>query len=69
MSHTNHKASFRASTWAVLGSFLILWVTISAVALMGETGSDAIVISVATLVPLAFCGTLIVLRDYRRRRR
>lgn len=69
MTHTSHKVPSRASIWAVLGSFLILWIAISAVAFTSEVNSAAVVISAAALVPLAICGALIVLRDRRRRRR
>ena len=68
MTHTSHKVPSRASIWAVLGSFLVLWIAISAVAFRNEVNSAAFVISAAALVPLAICGALIILRDRRRLR-
>lgn len=61
------KAPSRVSIWAVLSSFLILWVTITAVAFSRGANSAAFVISAVALVPLVICGALIVLRDHRRR--
>ena len=60
------KAPSRVSIWAVLSSFLILWVTITAVAFSRGANSAAFVISAVALVPLVICGALIVLRDHRR---
>ena len=69
MTHTDHKVPPRASVWAVLGSFLILWITITTVAFTGGVNPAAFVISASALIPLVIFGTLIVLRDRWRRRR
>lgn len=65
-THESQKAPSRVSVWAVLSSFLILWVTITAVAFSRGANSAAFVISAVALVPLVICGALIVLR-YRKR--
>lgn len=66
-THESQKAPSRVSIWAILSSFLILWVTITAVAFSSGVNSAAFVISAVALVPLVICGALIVLQDHRRR--
>jgi uncharacterized membrane protein len=66
MMHSDRKTPLHASTWAVLGVFLILWAAISVPAFVQESAPAAIVISLAALIPLGLCGTLIALRDRRR---
>lgn len=69
MSNTSNGSPSRVGIWAALGAFLILWIAISVVAFTDEDGSAAIAISAAALVPLVLFGTVIILRDRRRRRR
>ncbi len=62
------RSRTRMSTWIVLSSFALFWVSLTMVVFVNESQPAAMYISGAAFVPLVL-GALLITRSSRKRRR